>query len=90
MFTSGTFSQVDPQKPERIKLVKFQDNNSTTITPEQQIARYESFLESLNKKEAYLKSDPEALKVAEENGWFAKAEETRKSVKAKIEVLKSK
>ncbi len=76
-------------KPDRIKLVKF-ENGTNSLTKEQQIERCTVLIESLDKKEAYIRSNAEYTAQAEASGWFTKAEQTREKMRAQILILQSK
>jgi hypothetical protein len=87
------FNQEGEKKAERVKLVKGGESMPSTTektvkTPEQELKSCENQLEALNKKEAYLRSNPAEMKVAEENGWFKDADQTRATLEARIKELK--
>lgn len=87
------FNQEGEKKAERVKLVKGGESMPSTTektvkTPEQELKSCENQLEALNKKEAYLRSNPTEMKVAEENGWFKDAAQTRATLEARIKELK--
>jgi hypothetical protein len=87
------FSQEGEKKVERVKLVKGSESatanqEKTVKTPEQELKSCEVQLDALNKKEAYLRSNPAEMKVAEENGWFKDAAITRATLEARIKELK--
>lgn len=98
--TTG-FSQLaekkEDKKVERIKVVKggeskpvsTEKTTKVVLSPEEELKSCEAQLDALNKKETYLRSNPEQLKVAEENGWFADAEKTRAVLTKRINELKS-
>lgn len=48
----------------------------------------ESYLKSLDQKEQSIKADKEEYELALKEGWFEKAAEERKEVKARLEELK--
>ncbi|UKN02504.1 hypothetical protein K6119_03085 [Paracrocinitomix mangrovi] len=84
----GAVAQETPNKPERIKLYPSSHSTNNELTPQEEIIKCEQHLEALDQKEAAIKSNPEELKIAQENGWFENAEKTRKELKARIEELK--
>lgn len=93
LVSSHGFSQEGEKKTERIKLVKGGESMpsaavKTEKTPEQELKSCENQLEALNKKDAYLRSNPAEMKVAEENGWFKDAALTRTTLEARIKELK--
>lgn len=87
-FVFNGYSQENNKKPERIKLYPSTHANETKLTPEQEILECEQHLEALDGKEAWIKENPEELKIANENGWFEKADKTRVELKARIKELK--
>lgn len=84
------------KKPERIKVVKggestpYQAEKSVKKeqTPEKELKNAEYLLEALIKKEAFIRNNPEELKLANENGWFADAEITKAKLEKRIGELK--
>ena len=87
------FNQEGEKKAERVKLVKGGESMPSTTekaikTPEQELKSCENQLDALNKKEAYLRSNPAEMKVAEDNGWFKDAAQTRATLEARIKELK--
>lgn len=87
-FVFNGYSQENNKKPERIKLYPSTHTSETKLTPEQEIQECEQHLEALDAKEAWIKENPEELKIANENGWFANADQTRVQLKARIKELK--
>jgi len=68
-------------------------NATTKVVTEddkQKLASYKSLLKALDTKEAWIRSNPEELKLATKNGWFVNAEKTRKDVLAKIALIENK
>jgi hypothetical protein len=68
-------------------------NTATTVVTEddkEKLASYRSLLAALDSKEAWIRSNPEELKIANEQGWFTNAEATRKDVLAKIALIEKK
>ncbi|MBK9192193.1 MAG: hypothetical protein IPM77_12155 [Crocinitomicaceae bacterium] len=62
----------------------------TELTKEEELKKCYDLLEALDVKEAWIRSNPEELKVAEESGWFEDAAKTRADVNARIKELESK
>jgi hypothetical protein len=56
----------------------------------QKLIAYQSLLEALDTKEAWIRSNPEELSMANKNGWFINANNTRKDVLAKIALIENK
>ena len=88
-------TKTSEKKPERMKIVNGgeQENVESSDpvkkqTPEEELKSCEAQLEAINKKEAYLKENPEALKVAKENGWFEDAQKTKTILIKRINELK--
>ena len=46
-------------------------------------------IEAIDKKAEYIKSNPEEYKIAQEQGWFKQAEQTKKELKARIEEIEN-
>lgn len=68
-------------------------NTTTTAVTEddkQKLISYKSLLEALDTKEAWIRSNPEELKIANEQGWFTKTEATRKDILEKIALIENK
>lgn len=68
-------------------------NQTTTVVTEddkQKLPAYKSHLKALDTKEAWIRSNPEELKMANENGWFVNADKTRKELLAKIALIENK
>jgi len=71
---------------------------STTTTPvvtselskEEEIQNCKNHLDALDKKEAWIRSNPEEMKIATENGWFEDAAATRSKLLTRIKELESK
>lgn len=70
--------------------------NSTKTTKvvseddKQKLIAYRSLLDALDSKEAWIRSNPEELKMANEQGWFINADNTRKDVLRKIALIENK
>lgn len=84
----SAFSQEKNSKPERMKLYPVQQETKTFASVEEEIAYCEQHLAALDAKEEWIRQNPEELKIATENGWFVKTEETRKELKARLIELK--
>lgn len=68
-------------------------NATTKVVNEddkQKLIAHKSLLAALDTKEAWIRSNPEELKMANENGWFINANNTRKEVLAKIALIENK
>ena len=84
------------KKPTRIKLVKGGESTTSsktkeiksTQTPAQELEKCEKNLIALQKKEDYIRSNAEELKLANENGWFKDAEKSRAVLNKRIAELK--
>lgn len=59
-------------------------------TDAEKLAAYKDLLKALNTKEEWIRSKPEEVKIANEQGWFEKAAKTRKELKAKIAEIENK
>lgn len=82
------------KKTERIKVVKGGEPAPTALkkeekelTPEEELASCKAQLEALNKKEAFLRSNPPNKEEAEKNGWFKDAAKTRATLEKRIKEL---
>lgn len=56
-------------------------------TPSEKIKEIDAFIESIDKKIAYVKEDPTEIKRAEEENWFEKMEQTKKELIKEKELL---
>jgi hypothetical protein len=65
-------------------------NGRLTEGERKELQAKRDLLKALDKKEAWIKSNPEELKIAEENGWFTQAEKTRVEVRKRIKELENK
>ena len=59
-------------------------------TDAEKLKAYKDHLKALDTKEEWIRSRPEEVKIANEQGWFEKAAKTRKELKAKIAELENK
>lgn len=84
---SFSFSQeqVNPQKQNSTEI-----NGRLTESERQELKAKKDLLTSLDKKEQWIRSNPDELKIAQENGWFKKAEQTRAEVRKRIKELENK
>lgn len=97
--TAVAQQQTQEKQPERVKLIRsseskpVQEKSETTTTkkvktPAEELKACEATLEAINKKEAWIKENPEELKKAKAAGWFEDAAKTRESLTKRIEELK--
>jgi uncharacterized protein YcfL len=61
-----------------------------TKTDAEKLAAYKAHLKALDTKEEWIRSNPEEIRIANEQGWFEKAAATRKDLKAKIAEIENK
>jgi len=59
-------------------------------TDAEKLAGYKYQLKAYDDKEAWIRSNPEEMKIAEEQGWFEAVEKMRKELKAKIAEIENK
>ncbi len=87
MLTAAISGQAQEKKNQNqpMKLVPIETNN---ITPEQEIKNCQSQIEAIDKKEAWIRSNPEELKTANETNWFENADKTREDLRKRIAELK--
>ena len=87
VFTAALSGSAQEKKnenePKKLVLVE-----SGKISPEQEIKNCQSQIESLNTKEAWIRANPEELKLAQENNWFTNADKTRAELTIRIAELK--
>lgn len=98
MLTAGSYAQTTTTTTttERIKIVPAGEPAATdpknivkkVQTPAEELESCETQLDALIKKEAYIRSNPEELKLAEENGWFTDAAITKATLEKRINELK--
>lgn len=81
------------QQQSPLKIYKMEPSantqTTTTLTKEQEIQACKDHLNALDIKEAYIRSNPEEMKIALETGWFEKAAETRAKLQARIKELEN-
>lgn len=84
------------KKTERITLIKGGESSSNETTkpsskkmsPAQELAQCENQLLALDKKEAYIRSNPEEMKIATESNWFVNADNARAILRKRVAELK--
>ena len=74
----------------QLKQTPTETSQKTTKSDNELLQIYKSHLQILDKKEEWIRANPEELKIANEQGWFVNAEETRKSLRAKIALIENK
>lgn len=96
---SGSAQENNGQKPERIKLYKVESPTTTGSTTqsnqngqkfasaEEEIQYCKGHIEALDKKEEWIRQNPEEHKIALENGWYENAEKQRTELRARIAEL---
>lgn len=90
----GVFGQESSTRPERIKIVKGGESvpvktaAKLKLTPAQELENCQTQLDALTKKEAYIRSNPTELALAEENGWFIDAAIAKAQLEKRIGTLK--
>lgn len=65
-------------------------NGRLTDAEKKELQAKKSHLAALDKKEAWIRSNPEELKLAQEQGWFKNAEKTRVELRKRIKELENK
>ncbi len=65
-------------------------NGRLTEAERKELQAKRDLLNALDKKEAWIRSNPEEMKKAQEAGWFKNAEKTRAEVRKRIKQLESK
>jgi hypothetical protein len=89
----GTAGFAQEQKVSTMKIYRVEaktPEQKTELTKEEELKKCYDLLEALDVKEAWIRSNPEELKIATESGWFEDAEKTRAELHAKIKELESK
>jgi len=79
--------------PSKMRIYRMENTTpavKTELSKEEEIQNCKNHLEALDKKEAWIRSNPEELKLANENGWFDQAAATRATLLARIKELESK
>jgi len=89
-----SYGQQTATQVSTMKVYKMESTPSTEqkveMTKEEEIAYCKGMIEALDQKEAWIRSNPEELKLATENGWFVNANATRTQMLARIKQLESK
>jgi uncharacterized protein YlxW (UPF0749 family) len=93
-----SFAQQNGTQVSPMKIYKMESTTSTTTAPEQkaeltkeqEIEQCQNLLNALDVKEAWIRSNPEELKIATESGWFEDAAVTRAQLHTRIKELESK
>jgi hypothetical protein len=85
-FIAGVAYTADAQLRTNTTPVEKVDNKSD----EEKLSAYKSLLGALDKKEAWIRSNPAETKIANEEGWFTNADATRKDLRAKIALIENK
>jgi hypothetical protein len=85
-FIAGVAYTADAQLKKTSTPVEKVDNRSD----EEKLLAYKSHLEALDIKEQWILSNAAETKIANEQGWFIKAAETRKELKAEIAKIENK
>ena len=80
-------TQVSPMKVYKMESTVAPEQK-VEMTKEEEIAYCEGVINALDQKEAWIRSNPEELKLATENGWFVNANATREKMGARIIELK--
>ncbi|MBI3135135.1 MAG: hypothetical protein HYZ14_10725 [Bacteroidetes bacterium] len=88
-FAQQNGTQVSPMKIYRMETTSNPEQKAE-LTKEQEIEQCKNLLNALDVKEAWIRSNPEELKVATESGWFEDAAATRAQLQARIKELESK
>ena len=92
-FCSVGFSQVENPEVSKMKLYPVERkavvSEQKEISKEEEIQNCKNQLEAIDTKEAWLKANPEELKVATEAGWFEDAKATREKLLVRIKELEN-
>lgn len=87
------FSQENPTTS-TMKLYKVEPAPAPVVKPElskeQEIQNCKNMIQAFDTKEAWIRSNPEALAGALENGWFEFAAKRRAELQARIQELEAK
>ena len=86
----GLSQEKKTEKPARITIVKVEDTKpkEKTVSVEDQIKSLNNQLLALDKKEAWIRENPEELLIAVDQGWFENAEKTRVAIQKELKELK--
>lgn len=89
-----SFAQQNGTQVSPMKIYKMETPSNAApkaeLTKEQEIEQCKNHLNALDVKEAWIRSNPEELKIATESGWFEDAAATRAALNARIKELESK
>lgn len=92
-FTAIGFTQQENPEVSKMKLYPVEKKSTSAeqkeISKEEEIQNCKNLLVALDTKEAWLKANPEELKVATEAGWFEDAQATREKLLARIKELEN-
>lgn len=89
----GVSGFAQEQKVSTMKIYRMETQTAeqkAEVSKEEELKKCYDLLEALDAKEAYIRSNPDELKAANESGWFINAEATRSELRAKIKELESK
>jgi len=84
-----TFGNAQEVNEEKSTLKIYRVEKTEQLTKEQEIQNCKDHITALDQKEAWIRSNPEELKIATENGWFEEAAATRARLLARIKELES-
>lgn len=90
---TGLAGFAQEQKVSTMKIYRMETKTAeqkAEVSKEEELKKCYSLLEALDAKEAFIRSNPDELKAANESGWFTTAEATRAELRAKIKELESK
>ncbi|MEZ4936257.1 MAG: hypothetical protein R2799_01545 [Crocinitomicaceae bacterium] len=94
IYTTIFFSMVSfgfaQENPNVTKKNGTEVNGRLTEAEQKELRAKKDLLTALDKKEAWIRSNPEEMKKAEESGWFKNAEKTRSEVRKRIKELENK
>lgn len=87
IFTAAISSNAQENKNQNqpMKIISVEKEQ---ITPEQEIKNCQSQIDALDKKEAWIRSNPEELAIAQDTNWFENADKTRADLRKRIAELK--
>lgn len=90
-FATASFAQTEKNETGNYKLVPIEKTTPpgvNSMSPEEEIAFCTNQINAIDTKESWIRQNPEELKIANENGWFAQADKNRAELKARIAELK--
>lgn len=88
LILGAAFSGSAQEKKTENQPMKLVPIETSKISPEEEIKNCQSQIEALDKKEAWIRSNPEELKIANETNWFVNADKTRDDLRKRISELK--